>query len=138
MKYLVSACLIGDNCKYNGGNNKNTKVIEFLKDKEYIKVCPEVLGGLNTPRIPSEINGNKVINKEGIDVTDYFLKGAYKVLEIAKNNHCTHAIFKSKSPSCGNNLIYNGEFNNTLINGDGITTKILKENGIVVINCDDL
>ena len=81
---LVSACLLGYNCKYNGKNNKNNKVLEYIKDKYVIPICPEVFGGLSTPRIPSEIKGDKVINKQGIDVTKYFIEGANKTLDIAK------------------------------------------------------
>ena len=138
MKYLVSACLVGQNCKYNGLNNKSDKVLEFLKDKEYVIACPECLGGLKTPRIPSEIKNDKVLNKEGIDVTKEYNLGALKTLEICKNNNCKCAILKSKSPSCGVGLIYDGNFNKTLIKGDGITTKLLKENNIEVINSDEL
>ena len=137
MKYLVSACLIGENCKYNGGNNLDKSVMEFLKDKEYIKVCPECLGGLTTPRVPSEIINHKVVNNEGIDVTKEYQLGAKKTFEIAKENNCQCAIFKSRSPSCGCGEIYDGTFSKQVIKGDGVTTKLLKENGIMVIsNCE--
>jgi len=138
MKYIVSACLMGENCKYNGGNNYNKEVVEFLKDKEFIKVCPECLGGLDTPRVPSEIIENKVINKEGIDVTKEYNLGAEKTLDIALDNGISCAIFKSKSPSCGCGLIYDGTFSKKLIVGDGVTTSLLKENGICVISEEDL
>jgi len=138
MKYLVSACLMGDNCKYDGGNNLDNKVVEFLKDKEYIMVCPECLGGLNIPRIPSEIVGKKVINKEGIDVTKQYELGAIKTLRIAKENNCQCAIFKSRSPSCGCGEVYDGTFSKKMIKNDGTTTKLLKENGIMVINNEDI
>lgn len=134
MKYIVSACLMGDNCKYNGGNNYNEDVINFLKDKEYIKVCPEVFGGLKTPRVPSEIVFDKVINQKGLDVTNEYLKGAYKTLQIIKDNNIKCAILKSRSPSCGTNQIYDGTFSKTLKSGDGITAKLLKENGISVFS----
>lgn len=137
-KILVSACLLGINCKYNGKNNKNNKVIEYIKDKYVIPICPEDFGGLSTPRIPSEINNNKVINKDGINVTDNFNNGAYKVLEIAKSLNIKKAILKQKSPSCGCGKIYDGTFKNNIINGDGITTKLLKENNIEVITEEDL
>ena len=134
MKIMVSACLLGDNVKYNGGNNKNEELIRFLSDYEIIKICPEVLGGLTIPRCPSEINGKKIINKDGKDVTDSFLLGAKKVLELAKKEEVKIAILKEKSPSCGSNLIYDGTFTNTLIKGMGITSKILKDEGIRVLN----
>ncbi len=138
MKYIVSACLMGDNCKYNGGNNCNENVVSFLKDKEYVKVCPECLGGLKIPRIPSEIVDNKVINQEGIDVTKEYNLGALKTLQIAKNNSCNCAILKSRSPSCGIGKIYDGTFSKIIKSGDGITTKILKDNGIEVISDEEI
>ena len=137
MKYIVSACLLGDNCKYNGKNNYCKEIDEFLKDKEYIKVCPECLGGLSIPRVPAEINGNRVINKEGIDVTKEYLLGAKKTLDICQKNGCTCAILKSRSPSCGCGKVYDGTFTDHLIDGDGITSKLLKEHSIKVINSDE-
>lgn len=138
MKYLVSSCLMGDNCKYNAGNNFDLKVFEFMKDKDYIKVCPECLGGLSIPRIPSEIVDNKVINKEGIDVTEEYNLGALKTLNIAKENNCQCAIFKSRSPSCGCGEVYDGTFTKKIIKNDGITTKLLKENDIIVISNENI
>ena len=101
MKILVSACLLGIDCKYNGKNNKNGKIIELLKDHELIPVCPEIMGGLPTPRIPAEIHQNKVIAKDGKDVTKQYQKGAKETLKIAKLYNCHIAILKEKSPSCG-------------------------------------
>lgn len=132
-KILVSACLLGINCKYSGGNNYSEEVMEFLKDYEIIPVCPEQLGGLPTPRPASEIVGDKVINIEGNDVTANYIKGAEEALKIAKMLGVKKALLKAKSPSCGNGKIYDGTFTNTLIEGDGITTKLLKENDIKVI-----
>ena len=132
-KILVSACLLGINCKYSGGNNYSEEVMEFLKDYEIIPVCPEQLGGLPTPRPASEIVGDKVINIEGNDVTANYIKGAEEALKIAKMLGVKKALLKAKSPSCGNGKIYDGTFSGTLIDGDGITTKILKENDIKVI-----
>ena len=134
MKIMVSACLLGDNVKYDGGNNYQEDLVKFLENYEVIKICPEVMGGLEIPRIPSEIVGNKVINQKGIDVTDSYLKGARKVLEIALNNNIKVAILKKNSPSCGSGYIYDGTFTHTLISGDGITSKLLNENGIKVFN----
>ena len=133
-KILVSACLLGTNCKYNGSSNKNDKVLEFIKDKEVIPICPEIMGGLSTPRTPSEIIGNKVITKEGLDVTNNYFKGAEEVLYLAKLFNIKKALLKSKSPSCGKNKIYDGTFSNNLIDGNGITTNLLINNGIEVIN----
>ena len=137
-KVLVSACLLGVNCKYDGKNNYSEKIIEYLKDKEIIPICPEQLGGLTTPRIPSEIRLDKVINKEGIDVTEYFNKGANEVLKLAKKLNIKKAVLKSKSPSCGLGKIYDGTFSNNLIDGNGICTELLIKNGIEVINSDEI
>ena len=135
---LVSACLLGYNCKYNGKNNKNEKVLEYIKNKHVIPICPEVFGDLPIPRLPSEIKDNKVINKRGRDVSNNFIKGANKTLEIAEKQNVKKALLKQKSPSCGCGKIYDGNFTNTIINGDGITTRILKENNIEVITEEDL
>ena len=135
---LVSACLLGHNCKYNGKNNKNEKVLDYIKNKHVIPICPEVFGGLTIPRLPSEIKDNKVINKTGKDVSDNFIRGANKTLEIAKKLNVKKALLKQNSPSCGCGRIYDGSFTNTIINGDGITTRILKENNIEVITEEDL
>ena len=100
MKILVSACLLGIDCKYNGKNNKNEQVLKLLKDHDLIPVCPEIMGGLPTPRIPAEIHQNKVIAKDGKDVTKQYQKGAEETLKIAKLYNCHTAILKEKSPSC--------------------------------------
>ena len=137
MKIIVSACLLGDNVKYDGTNNKNNELINFLKDYEVIKVCPECLGGLSIPRSPSEIKDDKVISKEGINVTNEFILGANKTLKIAKENNIKIAILKKNSPSCGSGMVYDGTFSHKLIDGDGITAKLLKENNIMVFNEDN-
>lgn len=137
-KILVSACLAGINCKYNGNNNENEKIIELIKNKDVILVCPEQLGGLKTPRTPAEIINNKVITKDNIDVTKEYQKGAEEVLTLAKKFNIKKAILKSKSPSCGKGKIYDGTFSNSLIDGNGITTELLKKHGIEVISSDEL
>ncbi len=129
---LVSACLLGENCKYNGKNNKNFFVIEFLKNKKYLKVCPEQLAGLGTPRLPCEILNKKVISISNEDMTDKFQKGADDTLEIAIINNCTSAILKEKSPSCGVNYVYDGTFSGKLINNMGITTTLLFKHGLKI------
>lgn len=141
---LVSACLLGINCKYNGDNNKYFKVLEYLKDKEFIIVCPEQLGGMSTPRDPSEIirlDGDAVINGETsvitnkrLDVTKKFKLGANETLKIAKLYNCKEAILKEGSPSCGSNYIYDGTFTGKKRDGIGVTTSLLKHNGIKVIS----
>lgn len=132
-RYIVSACLVGKNTKYNGGNNKNNKIIEFLKDKEYITVCPEVSGGLPTPRHPSEIINDKVINDINEDVTIQFKIGSALEIERVKMFKATKAILKSKSPSCGVDEVYDGTFTKTLTQGDGIFVKELKKLGIEIL-----
>lgn len=135
---IVSACLLGVNCKYNGGNNCCEKVIKLQEKYNLITICPEVDGGLSTPRIPSEIIQDKVINKEGKDVTKEYNEGAKKALDKAKENNVRKAILKAKSPSCGCGYIYDGTFTNTLIQGDGVTTKLFKENNIEVLTENDI
>jgi len=137
-KILVSACLLGNNCKYDGTNNKNEKVLEYIKDKEVIPICPEIYGGLETPRVPSERKGERVITKEGKDVTVNFKKGAEETLYIAKLFNAKKALLKAKSPSCGNGIIYDGTFTHTKVNGNGVTTELLKNNGIEIITEEDL
>lgn len=134
MKIMVSACLLGDNVKYNGRSNYNEELVSFLKDFEVIKVCPEVLGGLPIPRDCSEIIGDKVITINKVDVTENYKQGAYKALQLAKENDIKIAILKKNSPSCGAGGIYDGSFTHNIINKDGITAKLLKENGIRVLN----
>ena len=144
---IVSACLLGENCKYSGGNNKSEKVLKYLEGKEYIMVCPEQLGGLTTPRDPSEITTDgqkdgkdvldgkaKVISNKGVDVTANFIKGAEEALKIAKDNNATEAILKEGSPSCGYSLIYDGTFSKKKIKGMGVTASILDKNDIKIID----
>ena len=139
---LVSACLAGINCKYNGGNNYNEKVFNLVKEGKAIPVCPEQLGGLTTPRKPSEIkivDGKRyVINKEGIDVTEEFEKGAEEVLALVKKLDIKKAILQTRSPSCGKGKIYSGNFDRNLVDGNGILADLLLKNGIEVINSDDI
>ncbi len=139
---LVSGCLAGINCKYNGGNNYNEKVFNLVKEGMAIPVCAEQLGGLTTPRIASEIkfiDGKRyVINKAGEDVTEQFEKGAKEILDLVKKLNITKAILKAKSPSCGKGKIYNGEFNGELIDGNGILADLLLENGIEVITENEI
>ena len=135
--YIVSACLLGENVKYSGGNNFTEAVVEFLKDKEFIPVCPEVLGGLTIPREPCERLGDRVINKSGLDVTEAFHKGAGRclenVLEKASLGDIEGAILKARSPSCGSEVIYDGTFSGVKIPGDGVFTELLKSKGINVM-----
>ncbi len=137
-KILISACLAGVNCKYDGGNNSNNKIIELIKNGNAILICPEQLGGLKTPRTPAERLENKVITKDNQDVTEEYFKGANEVLEIAKKFNIKKAILKSRSPSCGKNKIYDGTFSHTLTNRDGVTAELLRKNGIEVITEEEI
>lgn len=141
---LVSACLLGQDCKYNGANNRNQAVIDYLADKEYLPVCPECYGELPTPRPPSEICGGdgldvlegkaKVLSAEGRDVTEAFIKGAQKLLEAAQQYEEPLAILKEKSPSCGLHFIYDGSFSGKVVHGSGVATALLRQNGIQVLS----
>ena len=134
-KILVSACLLGTPCKYSGGSNRNSKVIEMIEKAglEAVPVCPEVMGGLPTPRVPAEIRGERVITKDGKDVTEEFLLGAELTLKKAKENGCSIAVLKERSPSCGCGRIYDGSFRGILISGDGITARMLRTAGIRIL-----
>lgn len=134
-KILVSACLLGENCSYRGDSNYDEAVISYLKDKDIVAVCPEVLGGLSTPRAPSERIGNKIINNLGEDVTKEFYAGANAVIKIVKEQNIKKAILKDRSPSCGLDEIYDGTFQHNVIQGDGILVEMLKNIGVEVINC---
>jgi len=127
-KLLISSCLLGNNVKYNGKNNY-IDGIEALKEKyDLIIICPEVMGGLSIPRIPSEIINDNVFNKEGINVTNEFEKGANIALELVKKHNIKKALLKDGSPSCGLTYIYDGTFNGIKINDFGITVRrLLKE-----------
>lgn len=140
MKILVSACLLGKPCRYDGGSKPCARVIELSQrtDAELIEVCPEELGGLPTPREPSEILGNKVISKDGRDVTEFFERGAKKALAIARENSCSYAILKSLSPSCSPSCVYDGSFSGKVVDGMGVTARILKGNGIKVLSEEEI
>ena len=138
MKIMVSACLLGENCKYNGGNNYNEKVMEYIKGHEVISVCPEVLGGLPTPRVSSEIVGGVVITKDGRNVDSEFRLGAEIALKKALEEEVDLVILQSRSPSCGVKQIYDGSFSGKKIDGQGIFAKLLKENNIRMVDVEDL
>lgn len=138
MKIAVSACLLGENCKYNGGNNYSKKLVEFLKGKEVISICPEVLGGLPIPRKPAEIVDGEVKLENGSSVDYEFKKGAQIALDKVIDNQVDLVILQSRSPSCGVNNIYDGSFSGKLIDGKGVFAKLLVDNGIDVIDVEDL
>ena len=137
MKYLISSCLIGENCKYNGGNNLDN-IAKLLYDKGLaFSICPEVLGGLSTPRTPAEIVEGMVISKEGADVTKEYDLGAQLSVDYALKHNIKIAILQARSPSCGSKQIYDGTHSGKLISGEGKTTKLLREHGIKVITIEE-
>ena len=135
---LVSACLLGRCCRYKGDGCENGGVLKLLDKHTLIPVCPEQLGGLKTPRAPSEIVNGSVVNNLGEDVTKEYTQGAQAALRIAQLNNVKLAILKSRSPSCGSGLIYDGSFTGKKIPGDGVCAALLKQNGIKVITEDEL
>ncbi|MBP1926365.1 uncharacterized protein YbbK (DUF523 family) [Sedimentibacter acidaminivorans] len=136
-EYIISACLCGEKCRYDGKEFTLEQAKELIDNGKALIICPEVLGGMSVPRPPCEIVGDKVINIDKEDKTDNFKVGAIKVLEIANKYGIKKAILKEKSPSCGSKFIYDGSFNKKLIPGEGITTSLLRKNGIHVISDED-
>jgi uncharacterized protein YbbK (DUF523 family) len=135
---IVSACLAGIKCRYDGKDNANSKVIKLVENGIAIPICPEQLGGLQTPRIPAEISGDKVLNKKGENVTSQFIKGAKETLRIAELANCHKAILKQSSPSCGYGKIYDGSHTGRIIDGVGLTAQLLSQKGIVILTEEDL
>ena len=138
MRIAVSACLLGENCKYNGGNNYSEKLVDYIKGNDVLSVCPEVMGGLPVPRESAEIVNGVVSHKDGTSVDKEFRKGAKKALEIVKEQKIDLVILKSRSPSCGVNSIYDGSFSGKLISGKGVFADLLQKNGIKVMDIADL
>ena len=138
MKIMVSACLAGENCKYNGGNNRNEKVLQLMKGNEVITVCPEQMGGLPTPRVPSEIRDGVVTAEDGRIVDEEFRTGAAKCLEIALREQPDLVVLQPRSPSCGVKQRYDGTFTGTTEDGSGVTAELLMENGFRCIDVEDL
>lgn len=136
-EYIVSACLCGENCRYDGKSTFSESIKRLVDEGKAIMVCPEVDGGLPIPRYPCEIRNTKVVNCHNEDKTEEFILGAKKVLELAKKHNIKKAILKEKSPSCGSSFIYDGTFSTKLIKGQGITTKLLRENEIEVISDEE-
>lgn len=145
---LVSSCLAGIECRYDGTHRLKEKIRSLVEEKKAVTVCPELLGGFSTPRQSAEIVGGtgkdvlagdaKVIEKSGRDVTDLYVKGAYKTLEIALKLQVTHVVLKQFSPSCGSKSIYNGTFSGERIQGEGVTSALLRKAGITVLSEEDL
>ena len=136
MKIAVSACLLGHDCKYNGGNNRSQKVLDYIKGHTVIPVCPEVAGGLPIPRVPVELKDGKAINRDGEDVTAFFRRGVEE--EMKKMQDIDLVILQPRSPSCGCKQIYDGSFTKTLINGKGMFAQALADAGIPMMDGDDV
>ena len=137
-KIAVSACLIGENCKYSGGNNKNEAVLKFVEGKEVIPVCPEVAGGLPTPRVPVELVKGTAVNRDGINVDKEFRLGVERMLNKLEREDIELVILQPRSPSCGTKQVYDGTFTGTLISGQGMFAKALIEKGYKVVEPDEL
>lgn len=141
-KIAISSCFLY-NCRYDGKNSKTAEIDEFIEKLtkegyELVPICPEILGGLSTPRVSAERKNDRVVNKDGVDVTKNFEDGASKVLKIILENGIKLAILKQKSPSCGVGKIYDGTFSKKLILGNGVTTDLLQKEGIVVFSDEEI
>jgi len=139
--YLISSCLAGVRCRYDGSHNRVEEIVEFMKERPCITACPEILGGLETPRVPCEIvnveGEERVMAMDGSDCTENFSQGARGTLELCRLNGVTRAVLKQRSPSCGFGLIYDGTFSCKLKEGSGFTAALLHENGIKIYNEDN-
>ncbi|PNV63912.1 purine-nucleoside phosphorylase [Clostridium sp. chh4-2] len=132
MNILVSACLLGVQCRYDGTGALTEGIKKLMEEHTLIPVCPEIMGGLATPRDPAERSGDKVVTKNGADVTENYQKGAMETLKLAKLYQCSCAVLKERSPSCGCGRIYDGSFSRKLVDGNGMTAELLLKNGIQV------
>ena len=131
-KLLISSCLLGNNCKYNGGNNYTPLAEELKRRFDLVPVCPESFGGLTAPREPSERVGDQVLSRSGTDVTAAFQRGAEKTLVIAKEQGAHRAVLKERSPSCGCGAIYDGTFAGTVVPGNGVAAELLLAHGVTI------
>lgn len=138
MKVLVSACLLGRNCKYNGGNNFCPRVAEFVKDKDVVEVCPEVMAGLGTPRTPIEIVNGILLDRDGTNVDGVLREAAAKALAFAREQGVDCAVLQSRSPTCGVNQVYDGSFSGKLIAGQGVFARALLDAGYPVADAEDI
>ncbi len=138
MSILVSACLLGTNCKYNGGNNRNERVLRYVEGHEVIPVCPEVLGGLPCPRKPVEWVGERALTRDGDDCTEAFRRGVQRTLALLDGKEVDLAILQSRSPTCGVKQIYDGTFTGTRIDGMGALARALRERGIALMDAEDV
>lgn len=132
MNILISACLLGLSCRYDGESRPCPELLELTKYHHFVPVCPETIGGLATPRPPAERQGDRVVTKDGRDVTAEYRRGAEAALTLCRLLNCRAALFKERSPSCGSGTVHNGLFDGGLVPGDGVTAELLKANGIAV------
>ncbi len=137
-RFVVSACLAGERCRYDAGDNTCTYVVSLVEKGMAVPTCPEIMGGLDTPRSPCERLGDRVVNRDGQDVTDPFERGAALAVEFARKNGCTAAILKSRSPSCGYDRIYDGSFSHTFCSGDGVWAEKLRAEGFELFSEESL
>ena len=137
-KIIVSACLLGENCKYNGGNNYDPRVVAFARGREVIPVCPEVLAGLGIPRIPIEIKDGKVIRRDGQVVDEAIRTAVAQILEQIKNEDIECAVLKARSPTCGARQVYDGTFSGKLVDGAGVLAQALLDAGYIVMDNEEL
>ena len=137
-KIIVSACLLGENCKYSGGNNYDPKVENFVRGREVIRVCPEVLAGLGIPRIPIEIRDGKVIRRDGVVVDASIREAVAKILDQIRDEDIECAILKARSPTCGVHQVYDGTFSGKLVDGAGVLAQALLEAGYTIMDNEDL
>ena len=138
MKILVSACLLGENCKYNGGNNYNAAIAEFVQDKETLAICPEMMAGMGCPRTPIEIVDGVLMDRNGNNVDVEMREAIEKAMEIIRKEDIQCAVLQSRSPTCGVNQIYDGSFSSRLINGSGLFAQTLKDAGYQVVDAEDI
>lgn len=138
MKIVVSACLLGRNCKYNGGNNRSERVLEYIKGKDVIEVCPEVLAGLGVPRVPIEIVDGVIMSRDGRCVDGALREAIARILDELKGEEIECAILKSRSPTCAVKQVYDGTFSGVLVDGMGALAEALKDAGYKVIDCEDI
>lgn len=138
MKILVSACLLGENCKYNGGNNYSPAVAEFVRGKEVLTICPEMMAGMGCPRTPMEIVDGVLMDRDGKNVDAAMRKAVARVLEQIRQEEIQCAILQSRSPTCGVNQVYDGSFSGKRISGSGIFAQALKDAGYRVIDAEDI
>ena len=132
MRILISACLLGASCRYDGRSKPHPEVLKLAERHQLVPLCPEQLGGLPTPRMPSERQGERVVTADGTDVTEQYQRGAEEALRLCRLLGCDVAVLKERSPSCGKERIYDGTFSGTLADGWGVTAELLRQNGVPV------